>query len=287
MYGSFGFKFVVLLIFLISGAAFSKPKVVYKGKVINDGAIVYKAADFDSPVLGYLPAGKVYEISSKTFGPFYRIRVEKQIGYIADIDIKPINFKPTAPPGEEKKKMAKEISRKKKKLPFTLTRFVGPAFSSVNYTEDTLGATRSEALSFFGAKISGPDVVIEGEIPTEINLNFHLGAPTYYETLTGLGTGGFLFLTDFQLQHVRAVAQNALIYFGFGPMFRFSKFDLSLRDSTTGRSSAYRAEDAALGAAFSAGLGLRMGAVALRAEGKYFWEKNKYWSLGGALQFEF
>ena len=54
-----------------------KKKVVFKGKVINEGAIVYKNADFDSPVLGYLPAGKVYEISSKTFGAFYRIRVEK------------------------------------------------------------------------------------------------------------------------------------------------------------------------------------------------------------------
>ena len=91
-------------------------------KVINDGALVYKAADFDAPVLGHLRAGGTYQISVKTIGAFYQIKVRDNLfGYVSDVDVKPIGSdsgKKTAKAAHPKEKEDDELApndRKKKK----------------------------------------------------------------------------------------------------------------------------------------------------------------------------
>ncbi len=277
--------FCVVLTCWLPDFVFSQQNKVYKAKVITESALVYKAADFDSPVLGALPAGREYEVSQRSFGPFHRIRVGKKIGYIADNDIQPLNFVFGNQVGSAKKKKPSPKDPEKKKRPFALSRFVGPSIATINFTESTMGRKLSDSETFFGVKMSGTDVLVEGEATTEINLMFFYGAPDYYAKLTGQAASGWTFLSDFQFHTVSTLSPIMLGFFGFGPMFRFSKFDLAVKDGSV--TNHYLASDMVLGAAFSAGIAVRLGGIALRSEAKYYWEKNQYSGIGASLQFEF
>lgn len=276
-----------------TNSALAEPAKVYKARILVEGALVYQKADFDSAILGTLKEKQVFEVSFKSFSGFHRIRVGNKIGYIIESDLEPLNFEfegqKKLKSGSKKNKSSKnkkaERSEPRKKRPFALSRFVGPAIATINFTENTMGSKLSESETFFGVKLSGTDVLIEGDIDTEINLMFRYGAPGYYDTFTGQSASGWNLITDFQLQHVSTLSPIAIGYFGFGPMFRFSKFDVALKDS--GVTTAYSATDMVLGAAFSLGMGFRAGAVALRSEFKYYWEKTQYSGLTAAMQFEF
>ena len=272
----------------------AEPQKANRAKILTEGALVYEKADYDSSVLGTLKAHQIYEVSQKSFAGFHRIRVGNKIGYIDQSDLQPLNFtfeseakanKVSQKSKKSKNKKLQEAQAPRRKRPFALSRFVGPAIASVNFTENTMGSKLSEAETFYGVKLSGTDILIEGDINTEINLMFHSGAPGYYETYTGQAGSGWTFLTDFQLQNVSTLSPIAIGIFGFGPMFRFSKFDVALRDA--GVTTAYAATDMVLGVAFSLGLGVRLGTVALRSEYKYYWEKTQYSGLTAALQFDF
>lgn len=270
-------------------------KQIYRGQVITQDALVYKSADFDSPVLIQLSKGQVYQISKKIYGAFHQIKVGKILGYISDVDVSPVNFRREgAEKPESKKEKPKdqpEDTRKKaeikKRRSMELTRYLGVSFASLNYKEDTMGGTRSEALTFFGIKLAGPNVLIEGPFPTELNVRYSSGAPSYYEKRTGQSAGGFLFTLDMQYMSVGSLSKDWIRYFGFGPFFRYSKFDLSLRDSTTNKVTSYNADDMALGMIFTLGTGYRLGSFALRPEFNYVWEKQMYYGFSLAAQFEF
>ena len=268
-----------------------KPLPPQKGRTLNLENGVYASPSFDAKVVAVLPEGKTFSISNNLFaGAFYKIRVNaKLVGYIADSDIKPLNSKAPLNAKDKKsadpKKAAEE--KPKKNRPFEFSRFVGPSFSMVNFEENTMGSTQKENMNFFGAKISGVDVLIEGLLPTEININYAPKAPGYYEKATGIGASGFIFSTDFLLQTFLPQGRDSLLFFGFGPMFRFSKFDVGIRNAGTGAVTNYSMQDMALGAAFNAGAALRVSTVALRLEAKYHWEKKSYLGFGAALQFPF
>lgn len=279
-------KVLILSILFFSSLGFSQAKkfASFKGKVMHDGAIVYSEADFDSQVLGYAKIGGIYEISSKTFGVFYRIQVKPGvIGYIADSDIMPLNK--VSAKGNIESTQKEKGERPKKHRSFENARYFGLQYSQVNYFEETMGRGLTESLAFFGMKLSGPYLLIQGPINTEMNFIFHMGAPSYYEKYTGHAAAGWIFMTDFLIQMVLPQGKNTMFYFGFGPMFRISKFQTVVGSGTA--TTTYNLEDMALGAAFNLGIGFRMGAVALRAEGKYYWEKYKNTAANLALQFEF
>jgi hypothetical protein len=275
-----------------------------RAKVINSGALVYKGADFDSPVLGKLGAGKIYEVFPQPFGAFYRIKVGKIFGYIADNDVQIIkgslNSNPqeakevkTAKPAEDEKQVdepkgrARARVKNKRKRRFSATRYLGLSYSSNSYKEDTLGSKRSEANSYFGLKLTSPENPDEGESPSELNLQIYFGAPRYYEALTGVSGSGFIFLGDYQFIWVSSLSPVVLSWIGFGPLFRVAKFELGLRDPSTSKVTGYQAEDLGIGVVFSLGMAFRMGNFALRPEFKYYWEKEQYFGAGAALQFEF
>lgn len=301
MYGLFvRFSFSIATLAL-STSAFAQvitgtAKQVSRGQVITQDALVYKNPDFDSPVLTQLSKGKTFQISRKTFGAFHQIKVDsKTFGYISDVDVQPLNFKREGavrpPTKKEKPKDKDEDSRKKavikKRRSMEFTRYLGFMYSSINYKEETMGGVRAEALSFYGLKLAGPNVLIEGPFPTEMNVRFSSGAPTYYQKQTGQSAGGFLFTLDMQYQTVGALSKDWIRYFGFGPYFRYSKFDLSLKDPVTNKVISYNADDMALGAIFTLGTGFRMGSFALRPEFSYIWEKQHYYAISLAAQFEF
>lgn len=287
-------KFLLFLITFNSiGAAFAADKTssagaVRKAIVVNDSAAVYKSPDFDAPVLTYLKEGMSYLVSTQVFGPFLKIKVSEQMtGYIADTDVNTV--KDSKKVIEKKEKAAKvlvkheeesrEASRKLK--PFQWTRFSGLQLSSIRFREETMGLRPSENLTFYGLKMTGPDLLIEGEMVTEFNLQFHLDAPNYYETATGKPASGMLMLLDVMMLSQNPQGKNALLYFGFGPMIRYSKFDVSLGNIP------YSLQDIAFGAKFNLGIGLRVSKLALRAETQLFWEKLIYSGIGVTAQMEF
>jgi hypothetical protein len=151
----------------------------------------------------------------------------------------------------------------------------------VTFREDTLGRKPREALTFYGFKMTGTNVLIEGDLPSEINVLIHSGAPGYYKEITGASMTGMILLADMQLMTPFSMGDGHMVHIGFGPLFRYSKFQTSI----AGR--ALSLQDINLGAVFTAEGGVRVGPVSLRAEYKYFWEKQAYSGIGVAAQMEF
>ncbi|KHD87758.1 MAG: hypothetical protein OM95_12135 [Bdellovibrio sp. ArHS] len=250
--------------------------------VLLDGALVYQDADFDAPVIATLKRGAVHSISTGKKGPFFKIRLKPgSVGWISDTDVKPGVYKLAAPKEEKKRVEEKEEKRK----PFFATRYRGPALDFINFTEDTLGQERSEFLPFYGVKFNGFNTIFTGEIYTEGNILFHLGAPKYYSEVTGKGGDGFIFLADFLFQTVLPQGKNGIFFYGFGPMFRYSHFTLEVPNGT--KTLSYSADDMTLGAVFDLGLSWRFGRYSVRTDAKYYWERTKYYGFGLNLGWEF
>lgn len=254
--------------------------------VILDGALVYKDADFDAPVITTLKRGDIYRISKNTKGPFYKIRVKPgMIGWVADVDVKPGIVKLAPPPQAPKELKPLEGEGLPKNKPFFATRYRGPVLMMVDYSEKTLGKERSAQTLFYGLKFNGFNTVFSGEIYTDANLLFFSGAPDYYSKMTGRGSEGFIFIADFLLQTVLPQNKWLLFFYGFGPMFKYSHFKLEVPDG--GSTTMYTADDMNLGVVFDLGWGFQIGKASLRVDAKYYWEKTKYLGYGLNLGWEF
>lgn len=263
------------------------------GRVVNDGAAVYRDASFDSEAFGYLEQGKLYNISRNIYGgAFYRILVKPGvIGYVADSDIKPIGAKKTADGASAGKDGNKGDAEEKKpprrKLPFQYTQYFGLEYANIRHRENTMGQRPSQSLGFFGLKIFGPNLVLEGLSVTEMNFLIYPNAPSYYKDTTGKDAAGWIFMADILFQMVTPHGKNTVTYFGFGPLLKYSKYDVELQDATTSSRTRYSLEDINIGAAFNLGLGFRFNRFALRAEYQFYWEQLNYSGFAIALQRDF
>lgn len=250
--------------------------------VILDGALVYQDADFDAPVITTLKLGSVYNISTNKKGPFYKIRLKPgHLGWISDTDIKPGIIKIPKP---EQTKLS-EPKEEKKKRPFFASRYRGPVLQMTNFTEDTLGQERTDSLLFYGVKFNGFNTLFSGEIYTDANILFHFGAPSYYEDYTKKAADGFIFMTDFTFQTVIPQGKNFIYYYGFGPMFKYSHFNIDV--PSNGETLSYSADDMTLGVVIDLGIGARLGSMSLRTNAKYYWERTKYFAFGLNLGWDF
>ncbi len=272
-------KFVVLVLFVLAPQALWAQSV--KATVINDGALVYRDSDFDSPVITTLKAGAVFNISKGQKGPFHKIRIRPgSVGWIADTDVKPGVFKV-----ETAKSLAakeKEKGPKRGQKSFFATRYRGPTAEFLNYTEDTLGQERHSPMMFYGFKINGYNTMFDGDIYADVNFLFHFGAPDYYQETTGKSADGYIIQLNFLLQTVLPQSKYHLLYYGFGPMFKYSHYSLEVPNGAG--SITYAADDMNLGAVFDLGLAFRVGSrFSLRTEVKYYWEQTRY--FGGGLSF--
>lgn len=251
--------------------------------VVMDGALIYQDADFDAPVISTVNLGTVYSISTKKKGPFYKIRLKPgHVGWIADTDIKPGVIKMEKP--EAPNKEAQREARKKNR-PFFASRYWGPVLQYTNFTEDTLGQERNDGLLMYGVKFNGFNTMFSGEIYTDANILFHFGAPAYYSDYTKRSADGFIFIADFLLQTVIPQGKNALFFYGFGPLFKYSHFNIDVPDGASNLS--YSADDMTVGAVFDVGAAARMGDFSLRLDGKYYWERTKYFAVGLNLGWQF
>lgn len=260
------------------------------GRVVSDGAMVYRAADFDAPVLTQLRGGQVYPISSKTVGAFYKIKVKDGVyGYVSDTDVKPLmspseKKKRDAEKAEKKAEREKGKDEKKKRKAFEWERDRGLFVDYINYREDTMGLKPTEGMIFLGVKFSGPDTLMEG-LSIDSNILISPTAPKYYEQATGHSASGMILIFDFLFQTVMPVDNNRLVFYGFGPMLKYSKINATIK--VNGKSEAYDLTDVNVGAVFNVGVSQRVGSLVLRGEIQYFWEKMQYLGYGLAIQMPF
>lgn len=278
----------------VKKATESKAPSIRMGKVTNAGALVYRNANFDSKIVTKLEAGKSYPISSKTVGPFYKIKVKDGVyGYVADTDVKLIlsakeqeakkkeSAEKKAEKREERQKKAAENRAKK---PFEFQKYRGLSLTNVNFREETMGLRPTETLMFYGAKFSGPDVLVDGGY-VDANVLLHFGAPKYYADATGKSADGLIMLLDFLFQSAIPGSEKSMTLIGFGPMLKYSKFSVAL--PVAGKEEAYELVDMSVGVAFNAAYAYKFDSFALRGEIKYYWEKMQYTALGLAVQFPF
>jgi hypothetical protein len=241
-----------------------------KVQVVSDTAAVYKKPNFDSEILGELDGGKVITVSKqKIGGVFHLIQLPKgKRAYIAETDLSTFY-----------RDQAKRNSIKRE-VPFIASRFRGLSYSLLQFTEDTMATKASQSLGFLGLKLSGPGVMWDG-VPTEVDFMYYGQAPKYYAKATGRNASGFIFISDFLFTTPMSQGKNYLNYFGFGPMFKFSHFDVTLNNT------AYALEDMQLGAVFNFGLAFRISSFSYRTEIKYHWERVHYWGWVNGFSFEF
>lgn len=269
----------------------------YRAQVFSLEATIYSKPDFDSPTIATVQGGKIFLVSSRLFnGAFYKIQVKPGlIGYIADSDVKPlwkktenqINKSKNSEAEGKKKNAIRSAQKKTRRRPFPATQYVGLSLASIEHKENTMGDHRRDQLMFYGVKLSGPNLVVDGDFPTEINFLFHNGAPKYYEEITGRPADGWIIIMNFLWQNYFPQTKDSFLFFGFGPNFKYSKYSLSLTETSSGKNLNYSAEDMLLGAVFNFGISGRIGPAAIRAEYVYYWEKEMYGSFGLSLQKEF
>jgi hypothetical protein len=254
--------------------------------VVNE-ALVYQNDDFDAPVIATVKRGSVYSISAGKKGPFYKIRLKPgTVGWIADTDVKPGVHKVAAAPKKSKMKPLEGAEKPEpKNKPFFASRYRGLTIDYIYFTEDTVGGSQSAYTTFFGAKFYGNNTLFDGEIYTESNILFSPSAPSYYDDITHRSAGGFIFIADFLFQTPSPRGKDFMTYYGFGPMLKYSHFNLEVPDGA--RTLNYAADDMSVGVVFNLGVGFRIGRVATRFDAKYYWEKTQYYGFGANVGLDF
>ena len=288
-------KKISLNIFLLLTLYFSSVTHADPAVIINEGAVVFEEPDFDSDPKFKLHEGDQVQVSKRIFpgkgsmGTFVRIKVsDGQMGFISDAEFERKSGAPAskvATPNAGNKKSIQTEKKNIKTKAFAMTRYRGVSFDYVGYKEQTMGFQPMSNLVFYGFKMFGPNLLVDGDLVTEFNVNVFPGAPPFYAEATGNGTNGWIMHTDVMVESIFAQTADIVTYAGFGPMFKYDHY--SVTATSAGKTNAYDLDDMILGAVFSAGFGLRLGESCLRTEFKYNWEKVQYWGLGTSLTFPF
>lgn len=167
-----------------------------------------------------------------------------------------------------------ENDRAKRKKLMLYDRHMGLAIDTVQFTEDTMGATRTAPLTFFGFRMAGAETLFDGIVTADTHFLFAPTAPSYYQSVTGESASGFAMLGHFQLLTQNALSRDVIYHYGFGPMLKYSSFQLKRNGQN------FTADDVTVGAVFGFGMGFRFGPWALRPDFKYYWERSRYYSFG-------
>lgn len=283
-----------------------------------DGAAIYEAPNFDSPVLEYMDAEKKVVISKKIYtgigglGAFYKVKLRQNIyGYIADTDVEikirdgnrdsdnddRDNGADSEIQGDAKKSDESEgdptvlrdfKSRDEDEPAFTnsiyMTRYLGVVYSSYNYTEVLRKTTETSQVGMIGAKLTGPTGLMGG-IPMDVGLVLTTSAPNFYSEIA-TSTKGYMLIGDGLFIMPLYESSSLMAFFGLGLMLRYSAWQVSLK-SQSGK-PAIDSQEIGFGAAAEAGTAVRLWKnTLLRLDGKYYYETEKYFGFDLAVQFKY
>jgi hypothetical protein len=281
-------------------------------EIVGEFPYVYSNPDFDSPVIATIKPGTFYYVSKKKFDyDFHKIRLSKnQEGYISSSEIKIVSAQyvrnrkkkgktaadtQNVSEGESaadkesgnETKLTKKEAKKKPTKPIYTARFQGLIIEQQNYIEDTMSNTRSDNLLFFGYRLVGFNTLFSGEMSTDLAVLYHSGAPAYYEKITGRTTSGQILNVQFTFDTIIPLAHNFMASYGFGPIIKYSHFDVSLKNPAGIGNDAYVLDDMNFGVLFRLGAATRLGIIGLRADVKYYIESKHYVGINVSTLYEF
>lgn len=239
--------------------------------VVVDGAMVYKRADFDAEVIGYLQMGTKVTISRKRFGPFYRLRFKQGVwGYVSDVDVRgPEDF------GGKKGALADPAGSRSSpvrgKYPFT-SFSIGASIGSLQYKELLLKQSYTSALLVYGVKANAPLSFLGGPFFLDLDVLTTNAVPDYYKGIATSAVQAQTSVVDLQVMYAMGsfMDRSLWYYFGAGPAMIYGRY---LFDSSAGRIDA---EELRIGAAFTAGLSFSMDPIVVKFEPTFIVERAQY-----------
>ncbi len=256
----------------------TKTKKGQSGLIVVEGAMVYESASFDSSVIAYLPINKKVQLSSKTYGPFYKVKLKKSTyGYISDVDVQVTSKAATAttPTAANTKKKGptaakdKEVEKFNKPLP-ALEQSTNYGFSlgSLFYSEEIMGqAPVTGAYLVYGLKFTGPKLLLPMTMDWSINMS--MSPPPFlgdsYKPTGYLVLGDGVMVIPFLLS-----SPNVMSYLGLGGFIANSSLKY-VEGGTVKQSGGTR-----FGVAGSVGLAFRLNKIVWRLEGKYYYDKTPF-----------
>lgn len=270
-------------------------------EIVGEYPYVYAQPDFDSPVIMNLKPGAFYYVSRQQLDlGFHKIRISKdKEGYISSSEFKIVTAQyvqnrkkkggalaPGAVVSERKEEIKKEVKKKERK-PIYVSRYQGIIFEQQNYIEDTMSNTRSDNILFFGYRLVGFNTLFSGEMSTDLSLLYHSGAPAYYEKITGRSTSGQIINLQFTFDTIIPLAHNFMASYGFGPMLKYSHFEVSLKNPSGVGNDSYVLDDMNFGVLLRLGAATRLGVIGLRADVKYYIESKQYVGVNLSTLYEF
>lgn len=241
-----------------------------KGTIFSSEALIYTEPHYNAEILTTLKQGEVFFISKKMRGPFYRIRVKKGVmAWISKEDIRV---------GElSLDKIEEEKKRPPENTPFFALRHWGLAIDYIYYTENTMGSQQQAWTPFVGVKWTGFETLFSGPLYIESHLLVS-APPSYYNDRPGVSASGAILIGDFLLQAVNPRGKRFLTYYGAGPLLKYSHLNLEAG------SEKHLAQELGLGLVVNLGAAFQLNSTwSLRLDGKYYWERERYYGVGFSL----
>ncbi len=167
-----------------------------------------------------------------------------------------------------------------KKGPLIFSRLVGAQLGLINYTEKIGSTKRGSQELFYGLKLTGTNLLVQN-FWLDISLNFHLGAPQFFDTFATKASG-FVLLLDTTMPFILSRSKFHYMYGGLGPLINVAFFDFVL--SGNEKSS----EKIRLGGVGTLGLAYDISNDwSFKLEGKYYFVGSSYWGVLAGLQKRF
>lgn len=260
-------------------------------QIAVESASLFAEPDIDSQVIDYVPFGKVISAQKVKNSDFYKIKgSDGEVAYLYSDEVKiyrknildrseKYHFSDEVKVKQEHNKST-TISKRKKIRPFESQRYVGLVFENQNYKEVTLGASRSEDTAFFGVKFSGFNTLVSGEVYTDTLFLINNKPPSWYQKISEQQVNGFILNSHFLVLNTFPRTSDSMTFWGFGPMLNFSHYDIQALNKSAQKVN-YSMDDLNLGVVFNLGVALRLlDEYSIRIDGKYYWQKTQYFSLG-------
>jgi len=279
------FKTFIVCIFFFQIAYAQK-----KAKVLSPNTDVYQEADFDAEVIRSVDPNEVFVVSSKPYGPFYKVKFKDgSIGYIPDteLDIEGIGpFQPKPYIEDVEAQKLKNKSRESKKSTYNSYDedteksdlvYKGASLQMINYHEETMSGVQVADLAAFGFKYQP----MSSEFDSALAYEFFVvpNAPEYYAKKTGGTASGSIFWGTVQISNIAGINSKTSIHYGAGPFLKYSYFAVDANRKK------YALQDMTMGLDFGAGVMLHSRYVTLDFSLRYFWDKKSYGGFGVSFLF--
>lgn len=278
-----------------------------KARVLEPQTPVYSEASFDAEVIIYLDPKQKFIISNKTFGPFYKIKLPNgQLGFVPDTDLyiegvgafqaknfveeidslSEKEFENLNPSENNEKKINSKNTKNKKKsanlesedeAELIKAEYAGVSLQTINFQENTLGATQVSDLPALGYKYQPMSTEFGSALAYEVF--FAPSAPKYYSNKTGGSASGGVLWGSAQISNTLGLRPRLSFRYGAGPFTRLSYFEVKTSQRT------YVLQDLTVGLDFQLGLMLHFKALTIDLGMKYFFDQKSYGAFGVTLLF--